>query len=114
MIVTAYGTIQSKGVVDDVCRHLAFQWTKDHPTADKADNPYSLRNADKIKKELEADPNKAKQTYPEVFYYFDGLINTRVSQSVHPAGMVISPITLDDHYGIFDKDGENCLMMDMA
>ena len=62
---------------------------------------------------MEASPDKAKQAYPEVFYYFDGLINTHVSQSVHPAGMVISPITLDDNYGIFDKDGENCLMMDM-
>ena len=27
--------------------------------------------------------------------------------------MVISPITLDDNYGTFDKEGETCLMMDM-
>lgn len=27
--------------------------------------------------------------------------------------MVISPVTLDDHYGFFDKDGDNCLFMDM-
>ncbi len=27
--------------------------------------------------------------------------------------MVISPITLDDHYGTFEKDGEICLLLDM-
>ena len=71
------------------------------------------RAFDKIKKEYEADPGKARKAYPELFYYLDGLIGTKVSQSVHPAGMVISPITLDDNYGVFDKDGESCLMMDM-
>ena len=43
----------------------------------------------------------------------DGLIGTKVSQSVHPAGMVISPISLSENYGTFDKDGDNCLMLDM-
>lgn len=51
--------------------------------------------------------------YPKVFYYFDGLINTKMSQSVHPAGMVISPITLTDNYGVFHKDDDLCLMIDM-
>jgi DNA polymerase-3 subunit alpha len=27
--------------------------------------------------------------------------------------MVISPVPLDEYYGVFDKDGENCLMIDM-
>lgn len=27
--------------------------------------------------------------------------------------MVISPITLYDNYGTFDKDGDICLMLDM-
>jgi len=48
-----------------------------------------------------------------IFYYFDGLLGTKVSQSVHPAGMVISPISLNENYGVFDKDGDMCLMMDM-
>lgn len=48
-----------------------------------------------------------------MFYYYDGLVGTRVSQSVHPAGMVISPITLNDNYGTFVKDGETCLLLDM-
>lgn len=114
--VAAFGTIQAKGVIDDVGRHLAKKWSEQN-TQDGVsfgrENPWSLKNIARIKNEFDADPEKTKQKYPEIFYYFDGLIDTKVSQSVHPAGMVISPITLDDNYGVFDKDGENCLMMDM-
>lgn len=109
--VASFGTIQAKGVIDDVGRHLAREWEKSHPNQD--DSPWSLKNVARIKKEFDADPEKTKRDYPELFYYFDGLLDTRVSQSVHPAGMVISPISLSEHYGTFDKDGENCLMMDM-
>lgn len=111
--VAAYGTIQAKGVIDDVGRHLAKKWTVSHPNKSPDDNPWSLKRIASIKQEFDSNSELAKQKYPEIFYYFDGLIDTKVSQSVHPAGMVISPITLDDNYGMFDKDGENCLMMDM-
>ncbi len=37
----------------------------------------------------------------------------KISQSVHPAGIVISPVNLGKEYGVFDKDGEECLMIDM-
>lgn len=122
--VAAYGTIQAKGVIDEVGRCLAIEWDKanksDRVTEDligvgekENPNPWSLKRIAKIKQEFDANPDATKERYPEIFYYFDGLIDTRVSQSVHPAGMVISPITLDDHYGVFDKDGESCLMMDM-
>lgn len=116
--VAAFGTIQAKGVIDDVGRSLASKWFKEHPTAEKSEdgrkqNPWSLNKIAGIKNEFDSDPEKTKEKYPELFYYFDGLIGTKVSQSVHPAGMVISPISLDDNYGMFDKDGENCLMMDM-
>lgn len=130
--VASFGTMQARGVVDDVGRYLAQSWSKQHP--ESKENPWSLGNIAKIKDELapaiklasgEKD-SKAKKIimdskefkllsmkYPELFYYFDGLINTKISQSVHPAGMVISPITLKDNYGVFDKDNENCLMLDM-
>lgn len=111
--VAAYGTIQAKGVIDDVGRSLAKKWTLSHPNKSPDDNPWSLKRIASIKQEFDGNPELTKQKYPEIFYYFDGLIDTKVSQSVHPAGMVISPITLDDNYGMFDKDGENCLMMDM-
>lgn len=126
--VAAYGTSQAKGVIDDVGRYLAKRWTEEHPGVGKikgisgrdetyldnsVENPWSLPKIAKIKNEFDVDEEKTKEKYPELFYYFVGLVGTKVSQSVHPAGMVISPITLDDNYGVFDKDGESCLMMDM-
>lgn len=124
--VASFGTMQSKGVIDDVGRHLAKKWNEEHGyvkklnthsqelyDAGKEENPWSLTNIARIKNEFDADPEKTKKKYPELFYYYDGLIDTKVSQSVHPAGMVISPITLFDNFGVFDKDNENCLMLDM-
>lgn len=108
--VASFGTIKSKGVIDDVGRALDFQWKQDHPNED---SPYSLKNIDRIKKEFDADEEGTKQKYPDLFYYYDGLLGAKVSQSVHPAGMVISPIHLPSNYGVFNKDGELCLMLDM-
>ena len=109
--VASFGTIQAKGVIDDVGRHLAKKWSDSHPG--REDNPWSLKNIAKIKDAFDGDPDGTKEKYPELFYYFDGLIDTKISQSVHPAGMVISPITLVDNFGVFDKENENCLMLDM-
>ena len=77
------------------------------------DNPYNYKFIDKVKSDMESNLEAARKKYPEIFYYYDGLIDTKVSQSVHPAGMVISPISLSENYGVFDKDGDYCLMMDM-
>lgn len=109
--VASFGTVQARGVIDDVGRHLAMKWSKTH--GNNGENPYSLKNIEKIKGEFSADEEATKEKYPEIFYYYDGLMDTKVSQSVHPAGMVISPISLKEAYGTFDKDGETCLMMDM-
>ena len=124
--VASFGTMQSKGVIDDVGRALAMKWDTANgmirDTTDggyteihrrKEENPWSLPNIARIKNEFDSDPEKTKNKYPELFYYYDGLIDTKISQSVHPAGMVISPITLVDNFGVFDKDDENCLLLDM-
>lgn len=111
--VASFGTMQDKGLIDDVGRHLAKKWRENNPTKTDTDNPWSLPNVAKIKNEFVSDPEKTKKKYPEMFYYYDGLIDTKISQSVHPAGMVISPITLVDNFGVFDKDDDNCLLLDM-
>ena len=118
--VASYGTIKDKGVIDDVGRALARRWeqkhTPDYNPKSKTfswNNPYSLAACARIKKEYDEDPEWTKARYPELFYFFDGLIGTKVSQSVHPAGMVISPISLSENYGTFLKDGEWCLLLDM-
>lgn len=77
-------------------------------------NPYSLNNIAKIKKEYEENPEKTKKKYPDIFYYFDGLVNTAISQSMHPAGIIVSPVTLPDNYGTFwSKDGKRILSINM-
>lgn len=113
--VASFGTIKSKGVIDEIGRHLAQKWDKEHTSniQVKDKNPWSLANIARIKDEFEVNPEKTKEKYPELFYYYDGLLGTKVSQSVHPAGMVISPISLPDNFGVFDKDNEKCLFLDM-
>ena len=109
--VPSFGTSQEKDTIDNIGRHLAKKWKEEH--GDIGQNPWSLDNIAKIKELFSSDKEKARSKYPELFYYFDGIVGTKVSQSVHPAGIVISPITLPDNFGVFDKDGETCLMLDM-
>ena len=127
--VASFGTLKAKATVDEIGRCLAKRWAKEHPNSPPQNNPWSLKKIAEIKDQLtsvdelsksEEKPitgydayKKVAKKYPELFYYFEGLLDTKVSQSVHPAGMVISPITLADNYGVFNKDGETCLLLDM-
>ena len=78
-----------------------------------SNNPYSLNNIANIKKEYEVDPEDTRKKYPDIFYYFDGLVNTAISQSMHPAGIVVAPITLTDNYGTFWQDGKRIMSINM-
>jgi len=109
--VASFGTLQARGVIDEVGRALAKYWEENN--GNTGTNPYNLARIEKIKKEYDADSEKAKAKYSEIFYYMEGLLDTKVSQSVHPAGMVISPVSLSENYGVFEKDDDLCLMMDM-
>ena len=98
---------------DEIIR-LTEELTKLKAQNEKASekNPW-IRKSAEIKKEYDADPKTARQKYSEVFYYFDGLLNTAITQSIHPAGIVASPLTLDDNYGRFESDGKVILQIDM-
>lgn len=114
--VASYGTNKDLGTIDDIGRALRFYWNEEHGFKEddaNTENPFNLKAIDKIKKLYSENPEETKSKYENIFYYFDGIVGTKVSQSVHPAGMVISPITLDDNYGVFEKDGMSCLMLDM-
>ena len=148
--VASFGTIQDKGVVDEVVRAFQFIWNDENLLDEKSlkteisvakdrgvpdsvieplkrelkrrrdfnkekakENPWTIAFSKEVKKALDSNPTAAKRKYADVLYYFDGLLDVKISQSVHPAGIVISPITLDDNYGVFDKDDDNCLMIDM-
>lgn len=114
--VPSYQTLADKAVIDEVGRALMYSWNEEHGRKfdDKSkDNPYNYDNIAKIKSEFAKDQDKTKEKYPEIFYYYDGLVGSKISQSVHPAGIVISPIELSNSYGVFDKDGYKTLMIDM-
>ena len=135
--VAAYGTLQDKAVIDEIGRALDILYkgrllkqvlpditTKELNNKQTLEtlfkkhfpgevSPWNLDKVKQIKSEFEKDPERARLAYKQLFYYYDGLVNTRISQSVHPAGMVISSITLDDNIGTFIKDGERCLFLDM-
>lgn len=111
--VLAMGTISDKGTIDEIGRALADRWAEKNKDAKKGDNPYSLDNIARIKKEYEEDPDDTKKKYPDIFYYFDGLVNTTISQSMHPAGIIVSPVTLPDNYGTFWNDGKRILSINM-
>jgi len=95
--IMATGTCVEKGTIDEICRALEIP----------------LKETDKIKSEYATDPDKARQKYSNVFYYFDGLLNTAISKGVHPAAIIISPITLSDNYGVYNYDGKRVISINM-
>ena len=95
--ILAIGTISDKGTIDEIGRALE----------------YPLDKVAEIKREYDANPESTKEKYSELFYYFDGLVNTAISQSMHPAGIVVAPLTLPDNYGTFWQDGKRIMMINM-
>lgn len=114
--ILAVGTISDKGTIDEIGRALMYKWNEAHGFKfdDKTkDNPYHYDVIAEIKKEFEADPDTTKKKYPDLFYYFDGMVNTAISQSMHPAGIVVAPLTLPDNYGTFWQDGKRIMSINM-
>lgn len=96
--ILAIGTISDKGTIDDLGRAME----------------YPLDEVAQIKKLYEEDSEKARNQYKDLFYYFDGVLGTSVSQSMHPAGIIASPVTLPDNYGCFwNKEGKRILYINM-
>ena len=121
--VLSVGTMVDKGAIDCIGKALRITWARKNSNGDKTecnklekgfDNPWNLSKIKEIKGEYESNPDSAKEKYPELFYYFDGLMNCIVSQSRHPAGIIASPITLHDNYGMFiDDEGNYVLPINM-
>ena len=115
--VGSYGTIADLATIDVIGGALAIEYEKlcasRRVPYEPSANLWSIKKIKEIKKLFSSNPDDARKRYPELFYYFDGLVNTRISQSVHPAGIVISPLNLSEEYGVFQKDNELCLTIDM-
>jgi len=112
-----WGTAADTNAIEVICMGLRNRWEREHgnPRADKIDpaNPYSVKVCERVKKEFASDQEQARRDHEDIFYYYDGILGTKVSQSVHAAGMVVSPVTLPDNYGCFWKDGELVINIDM-
>lgn len=106
-LIEAKGNLLEEDAID---RQIADRY---HEIRNSDANPYSLDNIARIKKEYEENPEITRKKYPDIFYYFDGLVNTAISQSMHPAGIVVAPLTLPDNYGTFWQDGKRIMMINM-
>lgn len=140
--VLAIGTISDKGTIDEIGRalNIPLYEVKEIKELYSEYTDAISSNADKIKKiesvngyENNLKLVKEKKIYEEIvnhneklltelkevkykdlFYYFDGLVGTAISQSMHPAGIIVSPVTLPDNYGTFwTKDGKRILSINM-
>lgn len=111
--ILAIGTISDKGTIDSIGRALHYDWVKSNEDKNETQSPYHFQKMMGIKDEYESNPDGAREKYKEIFYYFDGLVNTAISQSMHPAGIIASPITLPDNYGTFWNDGKRIICINM-
>lgn len=114
--VPTWGTAEAAATIELIFRGLRNRWEVSHGGDGKKispENPYQIKACDAVKQEYEQSPEAAREKHPDIFYYFDGIFGTKTNQSVHAAGMVVSPVTLPDNYGCFWKDGELVLDIDM-
>lgn len=140
--VLAIGTISDKGTIDEIGRALNMQLgdvkqvkaqyslftdgiTDCNDKIKKIEsidgyeiNEKCLKDLEELRGKLEYNEKSLKdlkeKQYPKLFYYFDGLVGTAISQSMHPAGIIVSPVTLPDNYGTFwSKDGKRILSINM-
>ncbi len=140
--ILAVGTISDKGTIDEIGRALNIPLNEVKEikelyslymdgiaeSTDKIKRIVAVdgfEKIDRLVKEKNECEKKVKYfnsqlqelkdvKYKDLFYYFDGLVGTAISQSMHPAGIIVSPITLPDNYGTFwSKDGKRILSINM-
>lgn len=90
---------------------------KEQDEIKRKENPWSLDYAKEVKDAFELNEENARKKYKEVFYYFDGLCGVYTSISIHPAGIIVSPVDLDKEYGTFINSDDKhvlCLTMEAA
>lgn len=140
--VLAIGTISDKGTIDEIGRALNIPLDEvkaikalysEYTDAINDNNEKSKKieeidgyeqnekllkekreYEEKVKHNQKALQNLKELQYKDLFYYFDGLVGTAISQSMHPAGIIVSPVTLPDNYGTFwSKDGKRIISINM-
>lgn len=135
--ILAVGTVSDKGCIDEIGRALHRRYPDDDTytienlklvkkeyESHKAEVKDALSVLEKSYKNKEIGYKEFRKKweelfepivhkYPKIFYYFLGLLDTYIAQSMHPCGMVVSPITLADNYGTLIREGKTILQIDM-
>lgn len=135
--ILAVGTVSDKGCIDEIGRALHRKYPDDDTytienlklvkkeyESHKAEVKDKLSALEKSYKNKEIEYKKFRKEweelfepivhkYPKIFYYFLGLLDTYIAQSMHPCGMVVSPTTLADNYGTLIREGKTILQIDM-
>ena len=107
--ILAVGTLADKAVIDTIGKAFRVKAEKTNTTT-----PYTLDKIAEIKKEWDENKEVIRNKYKDLFYYYDGLVGCVVSQSQHPAGILVSPINLIDMVGAFyGADNQIIVPIDM-
>lgn len=91
--IITFNTIALLGSIRDVCRGL-------YKNTDDEDDKGYLETANYICNNVEADEDKMRKEYPEVFEYVDLVNGVIVSTGSHPCGMVVSASPLEGDMGL--------------
>ena len=95
--VITFGTMATRGAIDQIVRGLNNKNKIDNDTNEML---YSYDVADKIKDRLENEDESIKEEYIDIFKYYDIVLGTIIQIGIHAAGIVASPIKLDEHVGV--------------
>lgn len=107
--ILTVGTLADKSVIDVIGK--AYRKIAEE---NGGESKYTLTAIDAIKDEWANNPQNTREKYPDIFKYYDGLVDCVVSQSMHPAGVVVAPIEIAENYCVFyNKVGQQILSIDM-
>ena len=87
--IITFNTIALRGAIRDICRGLYKDIRDDY-----------VEVADGICDEAEANEERAREKYPDVFEYVDLVNGVIVSTGSHPCGMVVSAAPLEGDMGL--------------
>lgn len=109
--ILAVGTLADKAVIDTIGKAFRIKAERNNTTTQ-----YTLDKIAEIKKEWDETDDKdvIRKRYSDLFYYYDGLVGCVVSQSQHPAGILVSCVNITDEVGSFyGSDGQIITPIDM-
>lgn len=107
--ILTVGTLADKAAIDTIGKAFRIKAQKEG-----TQTQYTLEKIKEIKSEWDINQAATRKKYPDLFWYYDGLVGCTVSQSMHPAGVVVSPINIIDNYGVFyNTENQQILPIDM-